>query len=114
MSLLTNSNFLIVTTLTFDKSSRKLSNKYPSFSNDLKALKHILINDPHAGISLGKNCFKVRLKIASKNQGKSGGARVITYVKVENKRITLLDIYDKADKESITEKELSALIKNAE
>lgn len=53
------------------------------------------------------------MAIKSKNQGKSGGARVITYVKVENKRITLLDIYDKSEKENITDKELEALIKSA-
>jgi hypothetical protein len=38
---------------------------------------------------------------------------VTTYVKFENKHITLLDVYDKGDKESITEKELTALIKKA-
>ena len=64
-------------------------------------------------ISLGQNCYKVRWKITSKQTGKSGGARVITYVKIENKLITLLDVYDKAEKESITEKELAALIKKA-
>ena len=55
----------------------------------------------------------MRWKITSKQTGKSGGARVITYVKIENKLITLLDVYDKAEKESITEKELAALIKKA-
>jgi hypothetical protein len=34
-------------------------------------------------------------------------------VKVENKLIMLLDVYDKADKDSISEKELAALIKKA-
>jgi len=109
-----NFKFVIATTNYFDKSSKKLSKKFPSFSNDLLELKKILYANPFAGSPLGNNCYKIRLKITSKNSGKSGGARVITYVKVENKRITLLDIYDKAEKDSISEKELSALIKKAE
>ncbi len=109
-----NSKFLITTTDSFNKSSRKLLKKYPSFTEDLRAFKQVLLVNPTSGISLGKNCYKVRIKIASKNAGKSGGARVITYVKITDERITLLDIYDKADKDSISEKELSALLKKAE
>jgi len=54
------------------------------------------------------------LKIASRNSGKSGGARVITYVKIEHKKITLLDIYDKGEKDTVTDKELSALLKKVD
>ena len=53
------------------------------------------------------------MKISSKNTGKSGGARVITLVKIEQTRITLLDIYDKSDKENLTDKELDDLLKQA-
>ena len=53
------------------------------------------------------------MKITSKQQGKSGGARVITYVLIDEHKITLLDIYDKSDRNSITEKELQVLIKKA-
>lgn len=53
------------------------------------------------------------MKISSKNTGKSGGARVITYVKIQLQRITLLDIYDKSEKENITDVELTALLKKA-
>jgi hypothetical protein len=77
-------------------------------------LKKQLLVNPTSGVPLGKDCYKIRMSIASKNKGKSGGARVITYVKVEKKRITLLDVFDKADKESISEKELAALIRKAE
>jgi hypothetical protein len=66
------------------------------------------------GTPLGKNCYKIRMIIASKKKGKSGGARVITYVKIEKKTITLLDIYDKGDKESMTDNEILAIIKSAE
>jgi mRNA-degrading endonuclease RelE of RelBE toxin-antitoxin system len=108
-----NSNYIILTTETFNKSAKKLFKKYPSFIKDLQVLKAQLINNPTDGIPLGKDCYKIRMAIASKNKGKSGGARVITYVKIDKSLITLLDIYDKADKESVTEKELAALIKKA-
>ena len=40
--------------------------------NDLRA-------NPNLGIELGHHLRKVRMSIASKGKGKSGGARVITY-----------------------------------
>ena len=54
------------------------------------------------------------MKISSKNAGKSGGARVITLIRIKVKRITLLDVYDKSDKESISDKELTLLLKEVE
>jgi mRNA-degrading endonuclease RelE of RelBE toxin-antitoxin system len=106
-------NFNIVRTNEFSRHLKHLAKKYPSIKKDYESLLISLSENPLQGDSLGKNCYKVRWKISSKQTGKSGGARVITYVKVENKRITLLDVYDKAEKESISEKELAALIKKA-
>ena len=40
-----------------------------------------LEQDPYQGTSLGKGVRKVRMAIASKGKGKSGGARVITYIR---------------------------------
>ncbi len=108
-----NSDFIIKTTDSFDKSAKKLFKKYPSFIKDLQSLKIQLLKNPTDGIQLGKDCYKMRMSISSKNKGKSGGGRVITYIKIEKKHITLLDVYDKADKESISEKELATLIKKA-
>lgn len=107
-------SFNIFRTAEFSKHLKALSKKYPSVKKDYGNLLKSLLLYTLEGVSLGKNCYKIRWKITSKLAGKSGGARVITYVKVEDKRITLLDVYDKADKESITEKELATLIKKAE
>ena len=41
------------------------------------------------------------MAIASKGKGKSGGARVITFVVLESERVYLLDVYDKADFSSV-------------
>lgn len=65
-----------------------------------------LAEDPLSGTALGNNFYKIRLAIASKGKGKSGGARVITYVKVVAKKVYLSYIYDKNEKDSISDKEL--------
>lgn len=107
-------NFEILRTDIFSKHLKFLAKKYPSLKKDYFLLLQSLEINPSMGTPLGKSCYKIRLKIASKSAGKSGGARVITYVKIERKRITLLDIYDKGDKDTIPDKELSGLIKKAE
>jgi mRNA-degrading endonuclease RelE of RelBE toxin-antitoxin system len=66
----------------FDKQAKRLAKKYPSLKKDLAELIKKLADDPEQGISLGNGFYKVRLAIASKSKGKSGGARVITYVKI--------------------------------
>ena len=63
---------------------------------------------------MGDGCFKIRLSIASKNKGKSGGARVITCVYVADNEIYLLSIYDKSERSSLNDQEIKALIKIVE
>lgn len=108
-----NSDFIILTSISFNKSVGRLARKYPSLIKDLLHFKEELLANPTNGIALGKDCYKIRMKISSKGQGKSGGARVITYVKINNKTITLLEIFDKSEIENITDKELSDLLKKA-
>jgi mRNA-degrading endonuclease RelE of RelBE toxin-antitoxin system len=105
-------NYEILRTDAFAKHFEKLSRKYSSAIDDYEVLLTQLSKNPFLGQPLGKSCYKIRMAIKSKRAGKSGGARVITYVKIDNKRITLLDIYDKSEKENITDKELEALIKS--
>ena len=49
------------------------------------------------------------MAISSKGKGKSGGARVITCVLVDDTEVHLLIIYDKSEKEDIIAKELKML-----
>ena len=51
------------------------------------------------------------MRIRGKNAGKSGGARVITCVKVVGERIHLLTIYDKSDQDTISDKERDDLLR---
>lgn len=48
--------------------------------------------------------------IASKKQGKSGGARIITFVKVIQETVYLLAVYDKSEKESLDSSELDTYL----
>ncbi len=50
------------------------------------------------------------MAIASKGKGKSGGGRVITHVHIAGNRVFLLSIYDKSEKETLTDKELKELL----
>jgi hypothetical protein len=50
------------------------------------------------------------LAIKSKGAGKSGGARVVTYVIKEDQEIYLLTIYDKADFETVEDSMLQKII----
>lgn len=64
------------------------------------------------GTPLGKNAYKIRMAVTSKGKGKSGGARVITCVKIIATTVYLVSIFDKSEKENVTDKELKDLIKN--
>jgi mRNA-degrading endonuclease RelE of RelBE toxin-antitoxin system len=78
----------------FVKRLKELSKKYISIKNDFSSLLKELEENPESGTSLGKGCYKVRLAIKSKNRGKSGGARIITHVKIESDTVYFLTIYD--------------------
>ena len=97
----------------FEKEVKRLARKYPSLSKDLEKLIDILEIEPFTGTPLGRNCYKIRLAIASKSRGKSGGGRVVTCVKIVDDIVYLLTIYDKSEKEDLADKELGELLKAA-
>lgn len=95
----------------FDKQAKRLAKKYPSFKNDLTVLVNSLANHPEQGVALGNNFYKIRMAITAKGKGKSGGARIISFVKIRANTVYLSYIYDKGEKESITNKELQQVFK---
>lgn len=108
-------------TNTFKKEAKPLLKKYNSLSKDLEKLHDQLLVDPYTGSSLGKSLYKIRLKISSKAKGKSGGARIITFVETdvigfaeqiskEEIIVNLISIYDKSEVGSLSDKELRELI----
>ena len=77
---------------------------------DLLEVINELEENPKLGTPIGKDCYKIRIAVTSKGKGKSGGARIITYVRIQNNTIFLMDIYDKSDQATISDKELLWLI----
>ena len=104
-------SFEVIATRDFIRGAKKLLKKYPSLKTGLNTLQATLEENPLLGIPLGDNTFKIRLAVASKGKGKSGGMRVITYVVVQNEKVYLAGIYDKSEQANITDKELEELIK---
>ncbi len=102
-------NYKVSTIPVFDKRAKRLAKKYSSFQKDLSNLSASLVNDPEQGVFLGNGFYKIRFAITSKGKGKSGGAIIITYVKVKDTMVYLAYIYDKSDKENISDKELEAI-----
>jgi hypothetical protein len=96
----------------FKKEAKKLTKKYPSLKVELAELFTELEDNPTLGTPLGNNIYKIRLSIASKNKGKSGGARVMSFVKVTDTAALLFSIYNKGDKDSISDKKIEELLKD--
>ena len=106
-------SFKIIASDNFKKEVRKLSKKYYSLKTELESLSSQLSEMPRYGTPLGNDVYKIRLAVSSKGKGKSGGARVITYVQINNETVLLLSIYNKGEKEAISDKEISRLITQA-
>jgi mRNA-degrading endonuclease RelE of RelBE toxin-antitoxin system len=95
----------------FKREAKRLIKKYHSLAFEIQELIHDLDQNPFQGEPLGRDCYKVRVAIASKGKGKSGGGRVITCVKVTAGKVTLLSIYDKSEQEDIEDGLLRRLLK---
>ena len=101
-------------TPTFRRELKRLIKKYPSLLKDIKNLGEQVLENPTLGTSLGRNTYKIRLSITGKSGGKSGGGRVITCLKIENDTIFFMSIFDKSEKSSLSDRELTELLKEIE
>ena len=102
----------IIPTPNFQKEFKKLNKKFPSLKEDLIVLVNSLMEEPLQGSEIFKNCYKIRFAIKSKGKGKSGGARLITFVQIVGERIYLLSVYDKGEKETVTDAFIRQLLKD--
>jgi len=105
-------NYRIISLPFFDKQLKRLIKKYPTLKQEYENLIKLLSVQPAVGTPIGKNCYKIRVAIGSKGKGKSGGARVITYLQVVNTSVYLVSIYDKSEQGNLTDKDLIELIKH--
>ena len=90
----------------FKRQLKKLAKKYRSIVDDYEFFLTDLEENPFQGSNLGKGVKKVRMAIASKGKGKSGGAHVITYniQQVDDTiQIDLLTIYDKSEISNVSD-----------
>jgi mRNA-degrading endonuclease RelE of RelBE toxin-antitoxin system len=53
----------------FEKELKRLAKKYPSLKSDFSHLLQSLKETPTQGISLGNECYKIRMAISSKGKG---------------------------------------------
>jgi hypothetical protein len=93
----------IKATKIFIRCVKPLAKRYRSFKNDYAKFLDELEENPQMGVDLGDGFRKVRMAIASKGKGKSGGARIITLNMVErNGCLYLIYAYDKSDADSVS------------
>lgn len=123
----------------FKRQFRRLSKKYRSLTDDLEDFQKELKKNPLQGSDLGGGVRKIRMAIASKGKGKSGGARVLTlnvlvidqtkaYItpsdevditKIDNTSdetidVTLLTIYDKNEIDNVSDDYIRWLVSDAD
>lgn len=101
---------------TFKRNLRNLAKKYRSIRNDIQPVieqleQGELPGDKISGI--GYEVFKLRVRNSDIQKGKSGGYRLIYYVKTA-KGIVLLTIYTKSEQVDIAADEISNIISEYE
>jgi mRNA-degrading endonuclease RelE of RelBE toxin-antitoxin system len=110
-------SFKIIPSVEFLKKAKRLSKKYPSFKLDLKKFTATLEGEPRQGVEISPNVYKIRIAIKSKGRGKSGGARVITFVETEVVEVGkvvavhLVTVYDKSDTTNVSKNYVEQVIK---
>ena len=99
----------------FKRQFKRLAKKYHSLRTDYDDLLNDISDNPFLGDDLGGGVRKVRMAIASKGKGKSGGARILTLnllIDTESMEVTLLTIYDKGEISNVTDEYIKYLLSN--
>lgn len=108
----------IVASKEFSRQAKRLAKKYRSFVSDFSLFKKSIENNPYQGTDLGGGKRKIRMAIASKGKGKSGGVRVITfnveYVDPEEVIVHLITIYDKQEMSNVSDAYIDQIIRGLE
>ncbi len=96
----------------FKKQLKRLSRRYRKIRQDIQPVIDALLASETPGDQItGTNytLYKVRAKNSDSQRGKSGGYRIIYYLKTETHCI-LVAIYSKSDQGDITTEELNRLL----
>jgi mRNA-degrading endonuclease RelE of RelBE toxin-antitoxin system len=101
---------------TFNRNLRKLAKKYRSIRNDLQPVieqleQGELLGDQISGV--GYAVFKLRVRNSDTQKGKSGGYRLIYYLKTAT-GIILLTVYAKSEQVDIAADDIQSIITDYE
>ena len=88
-------SFRVERTDKFSKSFKELAKKYKKFASDYEKLIDTLESGDHNAVKVTENIYKIRLQNSSNPKGKSGGFRVVYFLKTEQSTLYLLDIFSK-------------------
>lgn len=97
---------------TFDRNLRALARKYRSIRNDIQPVIEQLEQGESPGDripGIGYAVFKLRVRNSDTQKGKSGGYRLIYYVKTET-GIILLTVYAKSEQVDIAAEDIRNII----
>lgn len=103
---------LVEVTAKFQRNLRILAKKYPSIRNDIQPIIEQLQAGELPGnliSGVGYTIFKLRVKNSDVQKGKSGGYRLIYYVKTSTK-IILVTIYSKSKQEDIAAADIEQIL----
>ncbi len=106
----------VVATPHFNHHFKRLRKKYRRIENDLKSLIEQLKSGETPGDQIQRvrhTLYKVRVASSDSQRGKSGGYRVIYYLKTTT-FLYLVEIYPKSEREDISADELRHLIEEIE
>ena len=93
---------------------RSLKKKYPQVTIDVRQLIEKLQNDERPGQRVpgtGYEVYKCRLQNRAARRGKSGGFRLIYYLRMANS-VVLLTIYSKTEQTDISVREIQQLVRD--
>jgi mRNA-degrading endonuclease RelE of RelBE toxin-antitoxin system len=100
----------------FKRDLKRLHKKYRKVRSDVETFIRRLESGETPGDQIqgvGHTVYKVRLKSADLHRGKSGGYRVVYYIKTRE-RIALLTIYVKTEQEDISAEQIRRIIEEHE
>lgn len=111
-----NPSVTVIALPTFTRNIRTLIKKYRNILNDIQPIIAQLENgeipgDQVAGV--GYSVFKLRIKNSDNQKGKSGGYRLIYYLKT-NDKILLLTLYNKSEQDDVVAVDLKDIIEEYE
>jgi mRNA-degrading endonuclease RelE of RelBE toxin-antitoxin system len=99
-------------TVKFQKKIKILEKKYRNIKDDVRPIVELLAIGELPGdriADLNLEVYKVRVKNSNNHKGKSGGYRLIYYVKTID-RVILVTIYTKSEQSDIEKNEIEEII----